>query len=105
MWMRLCALAMGLGLACVLGGVGLALGVQGERLACDGDPCGPTEARQRLAIEASLLGVILSALATAALAGGLMRLARPRVRATAGGEARAGTVRAPEALAPLSLRR
>lgn len=81
MWLRLCALVMGLGLACVLGGLGLAVHAQVQRLGCDpGAPCGDTAAEQRLAIEASLFGVVLSASATAGLSWGLMRLARPRVR-------------------------
>jgi hypothetical protein len=81
MWVRLCAVAMGLGLLCVVGGLGLAAHVQVERLGCDAaDPCGDTASRQRLAIEAGLFGVILTASATAALAWKLMRIARPPIR-------------------------
>ena len=81
MWMRWCALAMGLGLACVVAGLALAVHAQFLFLACDpAGPCDAAAARTRLAVEVSLLGVILTSLSTAAVAGLLMRMARPPVR-------------------------
>ena len=78
MGFRGCALAMGLGLACVVAGLGLAVHAKLLLLGCaPSAPCEAAASEERLAVELSLLGVILSSLATAAFAHGLMRLARP----------------------------
>lgn len=78
MWMRWCALAMVAGLLCVVAGLGLAVNAQWTLLGCEGDgACASVPLQRRLAIGVSLLGVILSSLSTAAVAGILMRTARP----------------------------
>lgn len=77
MWVRAAAFGMGAGLLLVVGSLGLAAYAQLGILACEGaDDCAAAKARQILAIELSLLGVILTSLATAALAWMLTR-ARP----------------------------
>lgn len=75
MWLRWCALSMVVGLALVVLGFGVAINGHASLVEC----CGAGD-QDRLAIELSLLGVIVSSLSTAGVAGALMRTARPHVR-------------------------
>ena len=91
MWLRWCALGMMLGLGLVVTGLLVAVNAQMAVVDC-GAACLGADGR-RLAVELSLVGVIVSSLSTAGVAAALMRTARPRM-------ARPPPVRAPSPARP-----